>query len=86
MVSNQAYISFFVRNTVLVAPGLTLWPGRLSYGGWTSEGAFPFHRVPGPPRTGRSLHLIWHWTLDPRPLFMPNRPVGCAILDYFGAN
>jgi len=34
----------------------------------------------------RSLRLIWRPTLDPRPLFTPNRSIGRAIPDYFGAN
>jgi len=40
------------------------------------EGAFSHHR----------LCLIWHRTLDPRPLFTANRSVGRAIPDYFSAN
>jgi len=32
------------------------------------------------------LRLIWRRTTDPRPLFTPNRYVGWAIPDYFGAN
>ena len=40
----------------------------------------------GAPSRGRSLRLIWHWTLDPRPHFTPNRSVGRTIPDYFGAS
>jgi len=32
------------------------------------------------------LRLIWRRTLDPRPLFTPNRSVGRTIPDYFGAD
>jgi len=44
------------------------------------------NRTSGPPRTGRSLRLIWRRSLDPRPLFTPNRSARRAIPDYFGAN
>ena len=51
-----------------------------------SKGAFSLHWASGPPQIGRSLCLTLRRTLDPRPLFTPNRFVGCAIPDYFGAN
>ena len=50
------------------------------------KGAFPLHRTSGPLRTGHNLRLIWRRTLDPRPLFTPNRCVERSIPDYFGAN
>ena len=50
------------------------------------KGVFSLHWTSGLPRTGRSLRLIWRWTLDPKPLFTPNGSVGRAIPDYFGAN
>jgi len=51
-----------------------------------SYGTFSLHRVSGRPRTGCSLRLVWRRTLDPRPLFTPNRSVGRVIPDYFRAN
>jgi len=50
------------------------------------KGAFLLHRASGLPRTRRSLRLIRRRTLDSRPVFTPNRSVGRAIPDYFGAN
>jgi len=51
-----------------------------------TKGAFSLHWAPGPPRTRRSLRFIWRRTLDPRPIFIPNRSVGRAIPDYCVAN
>ena len=60
-----------------------------------SLNVFPLHRTSGSPRLVRlvrsasdrtQFRLIWHRTLDPRPLFTPHRFVRRAIPDYFGAN
>ena len=51
-----------------------------------AKGAYSLHRASGLPQTGCSLCQVWLRTLDPRPLFIPNRSVGRTIPECFGAN